>query len=393
MLSRSSTSGRTRVGRYELGRTLGEGSFAKVKLARNVETGENVAINILDKEKVSKHKMIGQIFLSGYEEILFVSRLFGLWVCLGAKKAKENGMDSILNFEIENPEEEPDLRSLRLNVKFNHEVDQALKCITCNFVKLCGSTRKPFLHCRAHLVQIMASKIKIYIVLEFVTGGVLFVKLLLERLKEDWARKFFLQLINAVDYCHSLGVFHRDLKPENLLLDARGVLKVSDFELSALPQGDDGLVDTMCGTPNYVAPEASCHIWGCFRYSNKGYEGAKADLWSYGVILFVQIAGCLPFEDSNLMALYKNSEIFKSDFICPRCSPQVQRNRSNESWTLLPLQYRIPIVVVIENVSLNEKMSPQTLLWRGGKTDRVPVTMNAFELISTNQGLNLTLSF
>ncbi|PWA35363.1 NAF domain, Mitogen-activated protein (MAP) kinase, ERK3/4, KA1 domain/Ssp2 [Artemisia annua] len=57
----SSRPSRTRVGRYELGRTLGEGTFAKVKFARNVETGENVAIKILDKEKVLKHKMINQI--------------------------------------------------------------------------------------------------------------------------------------------------------------------------------------------------------------------------------------------------------------------------------------------------------------------------------------------
>lgn len=49
------------MGRYELGRTLGEGTFAKVKFARNVETGDNVAIKILDKEKVMKHKMIGQV--------------------------------------------------------------------------------------------------------------------------------------------------------------------------------------------------------------------------------------------------------------------------------------------------------------------------------------------
>ncbi|KAG6620636.1 hypothetical protein I3842_Q058100 [Carya illinoinensis] len=61
MASRSNNNSRTRVGKYELGRTLGAGNFAKVKFARNVETGENVAIKILDKEKVLKHKMIGQI--------------------------------------------------------------------------------------------------------------------------------------------------------------------------------------------------------------------------------------------------------------------------------------------------------------------------------------------
>ena len=53
--------GRTRVGKYELGRTLGEGNFAKVKFARNVDTGDNVAIKILDKEKILKHKMIAQV--------------------------------------------------------------------------------------------------------------------------------------------------------------------------------------------------------------------------------------------------------------------------------------------------------------------------------------------
>lgn len=56
-----SASGRTRLGRYEIGRTLGEGTFAKVKFARNMETGENVAIKILDKEKILLHKMIGQV--------------------------------------------------------------------------------------------------------------------------------------------------------------------------------------------------------------------------------------------------------------------------------------------------------------------------------------------
>jgi serine/threonine protein kinase len=55
-------------------------------------------------------------------------------------------------------------------------------------------------------------------------------------LKEDEARRYFQQLINAVDYCHSRGVYHRDLKPENLLLDTYGNLKVSDFGLSALSQ-------------------------------------------------------------------------------------------------------------------------------------------------------------
>lgn len=61
MATRTSAANMTRVGKYELGRTLGEGTFAKVKFARNIETGENVAIKILDKEKVLKQKIIGQV--------------------------------------------------------------------------------------------------------------------------------------------------------------------------------------------------------------------------------------------------------------------------------------------------------------------------------------------
>ncbi|XP_042374829.1 CBL-interacting protein kinase 9-like [Zingiber officinale] len=177
---------RTRVGKYELGRTLGEGSFAKVKYARNVQTGDNVAIKILDKQHVLRHKTVEQI------------------------KRETSTMKLI-----KHP-----------NVVQIHEV--------------------------------IASKTKIYIVLELVDGGELFDKIVNHgKLKEDEARRYFQQLINAVDYCHSRGVYHRDLKPENLILDSFGVLKVSDFGLSAFaPQiREDGLLHTTCGTPNYVAPE------------------------------------------------------------------------------------------------------------------------------------------
>ncbi|KAA8541990.1 hypothetical protein F0562_023142 [Nyssa sinensis] len=103
----------------------------------------------------------------------------------------------------------------------------------------------------------MATKQKIYFVMEYVRGGELFAKVAKGKLKEDLARKYFQQLISAVDFCHSRGVSHRDLKPENLLLDENENLKVSDFGLSALPEQlrNDGLLHTQCGTPAYVAPE------------------------------------------------------------------------------------------------------------------------------------------
>ncbi|CAN8295922.1 unnamed protein product [Cochlearia groenlandica] len=228
---------RTRVGNYEMGRTLGEGSFAKVKYAKNSITGVIAAIKILDRDKILRHKMVEQL--------------------------------------------KREISTMKL-IKHPNVVE---------------------------IIEVMASKTKIYIVLELVNGGELFDKIAQQgRLKEDEARSYFQQLINAVDYCHSRGVYHRDLKPENLILDANGVLKVSDFGLSAFsPQvREDGLLHTACGTPNYVAPEV---------LSDKGYDGAAADAWSCGVILFVLMAGYLPFDEPNLMTLYKR--ICKSEFNCP----------------------------------------------------------------------------
>lgn len=231
--------------KYELGRLLGQGTFAKVYYARHLVTGMSVAIKVIDKEKILKVGMIDQI-----KREISVMRL------------------------VRHP----------------------------NIVEL---------------YEVMASKTKIYFVMEYVKGGELFHKVAKGKLKEDVARKYFQQLISAVDYCHSRGVSHRDLKPENLLLDEAGNLKVSDFGLSALAETkhQDGLLHTTCGTPAYVAPEV---------INRKGYDGAKADIWSCGVILFVLLAGYLPFHNSNLMEMYR--KIGKGEFKFPNWfAPDVRR--------------------------------------------------------------------
>nr|GFA79563.1 CBL-interacting serine/threonine-protein kinase 24-like [Tanacetum cinerariifolium] len=146
------------------------------------------------------------------------------------------------------------------------------------------------------LYEVLSSQTKIYIILEFINGGELFDKIVNKgKLSERSARRYFQQLIDAIAYCHGKGVYHRDLKPENLLLDSEGKLKVSDFGLSALPQEGVELLYTTCGTPNYIAPEV---------LSENGYDGAAVDIWSCGVILYVLLAGYLPFEESNLASLY-----------------------------------------------------------------------------------------
>ena len=128
------------------------------------------------------------------------------------------------------------------------------------------------------------------------------------------ARFYLRQLCEGLEHCHSRGVYHRDLKPENLLLDKNGDLKISDFGLSALYVGDadaegnarSELLHTTCGTPNYVAPEV---------LENHGYDGKKADVWSVGVIVFVLLAGYLPFEENTMVQLFL--KIKAADFEYP----------------------------------------------------------------------------
>jgi serine/threonine protein kinase len=161
------------------------------------------------------------------------------------------------------------------------------------------------------LYEVLASRNKIFIVLELVTGGELFDKIVAaQRFDEITARFYFRQLIEGVRYCHSQGVAHRDLKPENLLLDSRGNLKISDFGLSALYTGEGDstrttLLHTTCGTPNYVAPEV---------LNDKGYDGRAADVWSCGVILYVLLAGFLPFDEPHMSALFKKIQTADFDY-------------------------------------------------------------------------------
>lgn len=168
------------------------------------------------------------------------------------------------------------------------------------------------------LIELFASRSTIYFIMEYAKGGELFARLASRgRFPEEQSRRLFHQLISAIAFCHSHGVFHRDLKPENLLLDESNNLKLSDFGLSAVKSGNlggEGLLHTLCGTPAYVAPEI---------LSKKGYNGAQVDIWSCGVILFVMNAGYLPFNDSNLMSMYR--KIYRGEYRCPRwTSPELQ---------------------------------------------------------------------
>jgi serine/threonine protein kinase len=157
------------------------------------------------------------------------------------------------------------------------------------------------------LIEVLASDKKLFIVMELVTGGELYDLVMAKgRLSEATARAYVRQLVSGIAYCHEQGVSHRDLKPENLLLNGDGVLKISDFGLSAMAVPNE-LMQTTCGTPHYVAPEV---------LMDKGYHGEPADIWSVGVIIYVLLAGFLPFDEPTMAALFR--KIVKADLSYPK---------------------------------------------------------------------------
>ncbi|XP_045805377.1 CBL-interacting protein kinase 5-like isoform X5 [Trifolium pratense] len=291
--------------KYEVGRMIGQGNFAKVYHARNLKTGQNVAIKVCNKEMIMR---------------------------VGMKE------------------------QMKREISVMHLV------------------RHPNI---VEFYDVMASKTKIYFAMEYVKGGELFNKVSRGKLREDMARKYFQQLIEAVNHCHKRGVYHRDLKLENLLLDENGDLKVSDFGLSALLESKkkDGLLHTTCGTPAYVAPEV---------IRQKGYDGAMADIWSCGIILYVLLAGYLPFNDKNLMEMYK--KIAKAEFKFP------QWFRSDAKRLIYRILDPDPRTrITINNIMQNSWFQKGPMSVKDHEDYAMkPYCFNAFDIISLTSGFDLS---
>lgn len=235
--TREKTKTDQRIGAYNIIRTLGEGSFGKVKLAVHRSTGQKVALKIIARKKLISRDMVGRV--------------------------------------------EREIEYLQL-------------------------LRHPHI---IKLYTVIKTAAEIIMVLEY-AGGELFDYIVKHgRLPEDQARKFFQQMICAVEYCHRHKVVHRDLKPENLLLDDNLNVKIADFGLSNI-MTDGNFLKTSCGSPNYAAPEV---------ISGKLYAGPEVDVWSCGVILYVLLVGRLPFDDDHIPSLF--SKIQRGVFTVPHWVP------------------------------------------------------------------------
>jgi carbon catabolite-derepressing protein kinase len=212
-----------RLGQYKIVKTLGEGSFGKVKLAVHEVSQQQVALKIISRRKLVTRDMAGRI--------------------------------------------EREIQYLQL-------------------------LRHPHI---IKLYTVITTPSEIIMVLEY-AGKELFDYIVTHgKLAENQGRKFFQQIVCAVEYCHRHKIVHRDLKPENLLLDDQLNVKIADFGLSNI-MTDGNFLKTSCGSPNYAAPEV---------ISGKLYAGPEVDVWSCGVILYVLLCGRLPFDDEYIPALFK----------------------------------------------------------------------------------------
>jgi len=117
-----------------------------------------------------------------------------------------------------------------------------------------------------------------------------------KRLSEAEAMFYIYDLIVALKYLHRRRVIHRDLKLGNLFLDADVRLKVGDFGLAAQLEHDGEKKRTICGTPNYIAPEI---------LEGKHGHSYEVDIWSLGVILYTMTIGRPPFETSDVKTTYR----------------------------------------------------------------------------------------
>ncbi|OAQ33547.1 Pkinase-domain-containing protein, partial [Linnemannia elongata AG-77] len=154
---------------------------------------------------------------------------------------------------------------------------------------------------------VMEDDYRILIVMENLTGGELFDYISNKgSLDEKEARRIFQQIVLAIHYCHENNVVHRDLKPENILLDSERNVRVADFGFGNNWHKDRHLT-TYCGSPFYAAPE---------MVSGTPYIGPETDVWSLGVILYVLVCGRLPFDASDLPALF--AQIKRGNYQKPR---------------------------------------------------------------------------
>jgi len=128
----------------------------------------------------------------------------------------------------------------------------------------------------------------LYLVMEYCPGGELIEKITNKTsFSEKEACKIMLDIIKAINHCHSLKIAHRDIKPENIMYGEDGEIKLIDFGLAKQTKRT-GKMTTLAGTPYFISPEIL-----------KGVYGIECDMWSLGVLMYMLLSGDYPFNGEN----------------------------------------------------------------------------------------------
>lgn len=182
------------TGQWSLGKTIGAGSMGKVKLAKNLETGEQVAVKIVPRQSTDEHR----------------------------------------------------------NDRDRERADHSKEVRTAREAAIVTLLNHPYICAMRDVVR---TDYHWYMLFEYVNGGQMLDYIISHgRLKEKQARKFGRQIASALDYCHRNSIVHRDLKIENILISKTGDIKIIDFGLSNLFSPKSHL-KTFCGSLYFAAPE------------------------------------------------------------------------------------------------------------------------------------------
>jgi serine/threonine protein kinase len=148
----------------------------------------------------------------------------------------------------------------------------------------------------------------IYLILEYCHQGDLSKFLNKRPMKEKYAKKYMIQLIEGLKYLSENNIIHRDLKPQNIMVTNNDIIKICDFGFARYVDQHQSMLKTLCGTPLYMAPEIINHS----KYSN------KADLWSIGIILYEILFAKRPYNATtfyNLVQQINNNSLVFPNYI------------------------------------------------------------------------------
>lgn len=173
-----------------------------------------------------------------------------------------------------------------------------------------------------NLIHSFETEAHMYLVLEYCSNGDLYEAIRLNRgpLETEHVRDFMLQLISAIDFMHSNGLYHRDIKPENIFLMSDGSMKLGDFGLATR---DSWCYEACVGSDRYMAPEQ-------YEPNANGYSPAKADIWSVGICLLNILFARNPFVTPT------ESDVLFADFVRDRQSLfDIFPNMSQDTFEIL----------------------------------------------------------